>query len=176
MLLADTPGHAKLRRHAFTQLRSNSLTGIIFVVDAANLSAERRDDEAISGLADAASYLHDILLELQILATRSKSGKIRRVPVLVAANKMDLFTALPVTLVRSSLEAEIGRQRETRAKGIAQDGQDEESDVLGGDLNDKFKFDAMDEWGVEVEVIGGNVEGTDDKETEKWWDWVAQQL
>ncbi|KAF2671545.1 P-loop containing nucleoside triphosphate hydrolase protein [Microthyrium microscopicum] len=173
LLLVDTPGHAKLRRHAFTALENSTspLSGIIFVVDAANLSSERRDDESISGLSDSASYLHDILLALQkTSATRKKPLKL-----LVAANKMDVFTALPVSMVKGVLEGEIARTRETRARGLATDGAEEETDILGEDLGVKFRFDVLEEFGVEVEVIGGNVEG-DELETEKWWDWVARLL
>lgn len=82
----------------------SKLRGVIFVVDTAALS----EDEA---LRDTATYLHDVLLILQKRAQKKgkSSPKIAmEVPVLVAANKQDLFTALPPNSVRERL-TEIGR-------------------------------------------------------------------
>jgi signal recognition particle receptor subunit beta len=98
-LLSDTPGHGKLRHFATTQLANpTNVRGIIFVVDAASVAEE-------AGLNETAEYLHDVLLALQKRytgATTSKGPK--EIPVLVAANKMDLFTALPPHLVAQQLE------------------------------------------------------------------------
>ena len=104
--LLDTPGHGKLRHHALSILDGSSssssnnntaatLRGLIFVVDAAALSSA-------TGLTEAATYLYDVLLALQRRHTGSRSSKgPAGLGVLVAANKMDLFTALPGGLVLS---------------------------------------------------------------------------
>ncbi|XHG02821.1 hypothetical protein AWENTII_006147 [Aspergillus wentii] len=167
----DTPGHGKLRgAQGITQLRlmSNStdmktkLRGIIFVVDTAALS----DDGT---LRDAATYLHEILSILQKRALKkgkAASKAAMELPVLVAANKQDLFTALPPGSVREKLEAEIDRIRKSRSKGLmdasADTGVDEgDDDILGNDnAQDTFSFKLLeDEVGVKVDVVGGGCQG-----------------
>ena len=161
-------------------------TGIIFVVDAANLAA---GTTAAGGLSDTASYLHDALLALQRQHSRGKSSKSRELPFLVAANKGDLFTALPAPLVKAALEGEIGRIRESRARGLAEvervgeglgsgeEGVREEEEALGGTTEGKFEFGVMKEWDVHVDVVGGSVTGEGESgDVEEWWDWVAAQL
>lgn len=119
----DTPGHGKLRdSQGLAQLQSMANTkdpnlrvrAVVFAVDTAALS----QDEV---LRDTANYLHDVLLALQQRAL-SKGKHAERVaeevPVLVAANKQDLFTALPPGSVREKLEAEIDRIRKSRSKGL----------------------------------------------------------
>jgi len=188
--LTDTPGHAKLRHFAFDLLQRKTATptGIIFVVDAADLTSASGDGS--TRLREAALYLHDILLQLQKNYTQSKTSKSNRIPVLIAANKMDLFTALPESMVRSSLEAEITRLRSTRSKGLAtvgrankgeglesnvvQDGNDDEGDILGGDPSGKFDFSLMNDYNVDISLRSGSVEG--DVGVSKWWEWISEQL
>lgn len=163
-------------------------TGIIFVVDAANLAT---GTAAVGGLSDTASYLHDTLLALQRQHSRGKSSKSREVAFLVAANKGDLFTALPAPLVRAALEGEIGKIRETRIRGLAGvervgeglgsgDGsvkEEEEEEALGGTAEGKFEFGVMKEWDVHVDVVDGSVMGEGESgDVEDWWDWIAAQL
>ena len=154
------------------------MKGLIFVVDAATLSA---GDE---GLRQTADYLHDILLLLQ---KRRAGGKgvntLKEIPVLIAANKMDLFTALPAALVKSSLESEITKVRTSRSKGLLDSGigmgdglDDEKDDWLGEMGSTDFKFAQMEEFDVQVEVIGGNVVGSDGATVDKWWRWVSERL
>jgi signal recognition particle receptor subunit beta len=116
-LLHDTPGHGKLRHFATSQLvNPTNLHGIIFVVDAATIAEE-------PGLNESAEYLHDVLLALQKRYTGAKTSKgPKEIPVLVAANKLDLFTALPPHLVKISLEKEISEVRRRRAKGLKDSG------------------------------------------------------
>ncbi|KAI1344243.1 signal recognition particle receptor beta subunit-domain-containing protein [Xylariaceae sp. FL0016] len=182
-LLLDTPGHGKLRHHALAHLApakqlkpgaesAKTLRGLVYVLDAAAL------DET---LADAAAYLYDVLLALQ---RRTGSGKTSRTPnavhVLIAANKLDLFTALPASLVRSNLEAELGRIRQSRSKGLLDSGvgiddigSEEQDGWLGEYGSEKFSFSQMRESDIEVEVLGGSVlEGTVDK----WWDWITSRI
>ncbi|KAI1375806.1 P-loop containing nucleoside triphosphate hydrolase protein [Hypoxylon crocopeplum] len=172
-LLVDTPGHGKLRnQHAMTQIASSTLRGIVYVLDAASL-----DD----CLADAAAYLYDVLLTLQ---KRTGAGKTSKTPnaihVLIAANKLDLFTALPASLVKSNLEAELGRIRQSRSKGLLDSGvgtdevgSEEQDGWLGEYGSEKFTFGQMGEFDIEVDVVGGSVlEG----KVDKWWDWISEQI
>ncbi|KAJ1335261.1 signal recognition particle receptor subunit beta [Microdochium nivale] len=192
-LLLDSPGHPKLRNQALAPiLAANSssknqnsssstaaaaspstLRGIVYVVDAATL-----DDL----LAPAAAYLYDVLLALQRRASSSSSSSRapRPIPVLVAANKSDLFTALPASLVRSQLESEITRVRSFRSKGMLDSGVgvddigSEENDAwLGAYGTDKFTFAQMREFDIDVDVVAGSVlEG----EVDKWWQWIAERI
>ncbi|KAL4869972.1 hypothetical protein BDV12DRAFT_166744 [Aspergillus spectabilis] len=188
----DTPGHGKLRgSQGLSELQSMStskdtkakLRGILFMVDTAAIS----ETEA---LRDAASYLYDVLLFLQKRALgrgKSSAKAAAEIPVLIAANKQDLFTALPPGSVREKLEAEIDTIRKSKSKGLmdasadAGDGEGED-DILGSyDLKDTFNFKAFeDEIGVNVEVVGGAIK--DDKGDEvgvgvrRWEEWIGQCL
>lgn len=179
-LLVDTPGHGKLRYHALDTITNpQNLRGIIFIVDAANLSA---GDE---GLHQASEYLHDILLLLQKRISGLKSSKVQKdIPVLIAANKMDLFTARPAALVKSTLEAEITKIRSSRSKGLLDSGigmgdvaEVEDSDDWLGEMgSSNFKFNQMGEFNVAVEVMGGSILGSNEPEVDKWWNWIGQRL
>jgi signal recognition particle receptor subunit beta len=165
------------------------LTGIIFVVDAADLLSSSGDGSS-AGLRESASYLHDLLLELQKQYSQAKTSKVKEIPILVAANKMDLFTALPDHLVKSSLEAEITRLRAIRSKGLASIGRankgeglesaagdgmnDEEGEVLGGNTGGKFDLSLMGDYRIDVMVKGGSVIG--DVGASNWWEWIASNL
>ncbi|KAL0932271.1 srp receptor beta subunit [Colletotrichum truncatum] len=180
-LLVDTPGHGKLRNYAMAKLAGGSsdkskLKAIVFMVDAAAIS----ENEV---LAPTASYLYEVLLGLQKRAASSKSSKPPApVPVLVAANKVDLFTALPGALVKSSLEAEITRIRSSRSKGLLDSGvgiddvgSEENDDWLGAYGTEKFTFDQLREFDVEVDVAAGNVSGSGPG-ADKWWAWIAERI
>jgi signal recognition particle receptor subunit beta len=179
-LLLDTPGHGKLRHFASSQLANPSnVRGIVFVVDAASIAEE-------AGLNEAAEYLHDVLLALQKRYTSAKTSKgPKEIPVLLAANKMDLFTALPPHLVRVSLEKAISQVRKSRAKGLKdsgvamggdEDGIDEERDWLGEGGEGAFQFQQMEEVGTSVAVLGGNVLGADGSDVKSWFEWIAEHL
>ncbi|KAK3302608.1 uncharacterized protein B0T15DRAFT_543355 [Chaetomium strumarium] len=202
-LLVDTPGHPKLRNQALSRLAATTptitlpstssssssssseinrskLKAVIFLVDAAALA-----DSDSGALAATAEYLYDVLLTLQKrFHRRTGSRAPASVPVLVAANKLDLFTALPAALVKSNLEAELARIRKARSKGLldsgvggddAAGGVDELDNWLGGIGNEKFTFKEMMEFDVEVEVIGGNVIG-DGPGADKWWKWIGERI
>ncbi|KAB5523104.1 srp receptor beta subunit [Coniochaeta sp. 2T2.1] len=182
-LLVDTPGHGKLRAQTLARLghtkddkkASSRLKAVVFVLDAA-------DVDTLS--TDGAEYLYDLLLSLQ---KRTGSGKTSRaphaIPVLIAANKLDLFTALPAALVRSRLETELGRIRKTRSKGLLEasvgtdevDAPEEGDDWLGEFGSEKFAFSQMREFDVEVDVMGGNVLG-EGPGVGKWWSWIADKI
>ncbi|RMZ73548.1 signal recognition particle receptor beta subunit [Pyrenophora seminiperda CCB06] len=180
-LLLDTPGHGKLRHYATSQLADpKNIRAIIFVVDAAQLSNE-------PDLNEAAEYLHDILLSLQKRYTNATSSKgPKEIPVLIAANKMDLFTALPPHLVKDMLEKTITVVRGNRAKALRDAGAaltggdedvDEEKEWLGEGGEGSFTFEQMAESGTSVKVIGGSVvKGKEEEDMSGWWEWVAEQL
>lgn len=188
-LLLDSPGHPKLRNQALAPIAASgtttttgasaapssatSLRGIIYVLDAGTL-----DDL----LAPAAAYLYDVLLALQKRAsTASTSSRAPKpIPVLVAANKADLFTALPASLVRTNLEAEIMRIRSFKSKGMLDSGVgvddigSEDNDAwLGAYGTDKFTFAQMREFDIEVDVVAGSVK---EGKADKWWEWIAERI
>ncbi|KAK8095814.1 signal recognition particle receptor beta subunit [Apiospora kogelbergensis] len=172
-LLVDTPGHGKLRNFAMDSLvAKDGLRGIVFMLDAATL------DE---NLAATANYLYEVLLALQKRVSSSKTSKaVTVINVLIAANKSDLFTALPATLVKSNLEAELGRIRKSRSKGLLASGvgiddvdNEENDDWLGEYGSEKFTFGQMQEFNLEVDIIGGSVS---EAKVDKWWHWVSERL
>lgn len=153
------------------------------MVDAADISTS----SATAGnepLRQAAEYLHDLLLLLQKRSTSSKSTRVpKELPVLVAANKLDLFTALPAPLVKLALESEITKVRSSRGKGLLDSGIGmndldigDEKEWLGDGGEGKFEFSQMEEVNVSVIVAGGNVLGTDGPDVKHWWDWIGSNL
>jgi len=132
-------------------------------------------------LRQTADYLHDVLLVLQKRVGTKAAKALKEVPVLIAANKMDLFTALPVALVKSSLEGEITKVRISRSKGLLDSGigmddaDDEKDDWLGEMGSKEFKFSQMEEFDIAIEVAGGNVLG-DGPIVDKWWKWISERL
>jgi len=117
--------------------------GVVFVVDA---SAQE--------WSDTAEYLYGVLLRLQLLQD-APGNKREVIPVLVACNKSDLFTALPAGRIRSVLEGEVEKVREGRSKGIVGVGEEEEEvEVLGG--VGRFTFESLEELGVKVVFKGAS--------------------
>ncbi len=175
-MIIDTPGHGKLRlEEALSLVQNPSLRGIIFVVDSSVL-----DSSDSSASRDTAVYLHDALLTLQ---RRKTGGKIKTdVSVLIAANKQDLFTALPTGAVRERLQAEIERVRVSRSKGLSTVGEDTdadaEEDILGGGGEEKFSFKLMaDEYEIGIDVVGGAVKGEEaGKGVRRWEEWIGSCL
>lgn len=183
----DTPGHGKLRvsqglaeLHTMSQSKDikTKLRGVVFMVDTAALV-----DEVT--LRDTATYLHDVLLVLQKRAKNGSSSKrTTEIPVLVAANKQDLFTALPPGSVKEKLEAEIDRIRKSKNKGLlnaADTGLEDEEEILANDDQETFTFKLLgDETGLKVEVVGGAVKG-DQQEmfgsgVRRWEEWIGMCL
>lgn len=183
-LLSDTPGHGKLRYYALDSIiKPQNLKGIIFLIDAANVSTGT-GGLGNEGLREAAEYLHDVLLLLQRRATTSKTSRApKEMPVLIAANKLDLFTALPAALVKTALESEITNVRSSKAKGLLDSGigigdadVGEEKDWLGDGGVGKFDLSQMEQVNVPVTVLGGNVLGADGADVARWWDWIGSKL
>lgn len=173
-LLVDTPGHGKLRNVPMGKLdRTEKLKAVVFLVDAAAIG----EPEV---LAPTAAYLYDVLLFLQKRATTAKVKA--SIPILIAANKMDLFTALPSTLVKTNLEAELTRIRASRSKGLLDSGvgsddigSEEQDSWLGEYGSSKFTFSQLQEFDIDVDVLPGNVTG-DGPGADKWWWWIAQRV
>ncbi|KAK2788214.1 hypothetical protein FQN52_006753 [Onygenales sp. PD_12] len=189
--LRDTPGHGKLRASqgiesldalSSTKKATSGVRGVIFMLDSATLS---QSDEL---LRDAAKYLHDVLMTLQkrVYSNGSRiSKKIANIPVLVAANKQDLFTALPPGSVKSRLESEIEKIRQSTRKGLLDvsvgASAEEEQDMLGGDEDDgPFTFQLLEEQiGIKVDVVGGAVKSDDGdlgSGIRRWEEWVGMCL
>jgi signal recognition particle receptor subunit beta len=185
--VCDTPGHGKLRvSQGLAELHTMAsskdvmtrLRGVIFMVDTAALVDE-------TTLRDTATYLHDVLLVLQKRAKNGSSSKrTTEIPVLVAANKQDLFTALPPGSVREKLEAEIERIRLSKNNGLldaADTGLEDDEEIIGNDENEAFSFKLLEhEVGVKVEVVGGAVKGDQQEEfgsgVRRWEEWVGMCL
>lgn len=174
-LLVDTPGHGKLRNIPLAKLaRTEKLKGIVFMVDAAALGEQET-------VAPTAAYLYDVLLFLQ--KKGSEKGKTKAsIPLLIASNKMDLFTALPAALVKSQLEGELSRIRASRSKGLLDSGvgvddvgSEDQDSWLGEYGSEKFSFSQMAEFDIDVDVSPGCV--TSDKpDVDKWWCWMAERV
>lgn len=174
-LLIDTPGHGKLRNLAMAKLTdAEKLKGVVFMVDAAALGEQET-------LAPTAAYLYDVLLYLQ-RKTNSKGKNKASIPILIAANKMDLFTALPANLVKSQLETELSRIRASKSKGLLDSGvgvdeidSEDQDSWLGEYGSEKFSFQQMGEFDIDVEVVPGTVT-TEGGDVDKWWWWMAQRV
>jgi signal recognition particle receptor subunit beta len=174
--MIDTPGHGKLRSEAaLSQIQNPALRGVIYVVDSSAL-----DSNDSSTSQDTAVFLHDTLLALQ---RKTVAGKTKaKIPVLIAANKQDLFTALPAGAVRERLQAEIERVRVSKSKGLSTVGQDAdaqvEEDILGGGGEEKFSFKLMaEEYDISIDVVGGAVKGEEaGKGVKRWEEWIGACL
>ena len=183
-LLADTPGHGKLRHHAFDGItKPENLKGIIFMVDAADEPLANSESSS-EGQRPAAEYLHDLLLVLQKRSTNSKTSKApQELPLLIAVNKLDLFTALPAPFVKKTLEKEITKIRNSRNKGLLDSGVGmngidigEDKEWLGEVGDGGFEFLQMEEFNVPISVAGGNVLGSEGPDVARWWDWIGSNL
>ena len=176
-LLVDTPGHGKLRYHALDRLANpDSISGVIHCVDASNLSTE------VGGIHEAASYLYVVLLKLQSHAGLLHKSKARRMPVLIAANKMDLFTAVPLAKLQSDLETEIARFRASTSRGLLDSAVHEtmylggEQGWLGGSGKPDFTFSQLQELNIDVTVLEGSAAGENGANVSQWRDWVEANV
>ena len=152
------------------------------MVDSASLA----DSNDAGSLKDTCSYLHDVLLYLQRRKTRKGSRKKSDVCLLIAANKQDLFQALPEGAVKQRLENGIERMRQSQRSGLHDVGDDrdyEDTDnvLLEGIAKEgqPFTFQHFeDECGIQVKVLGGATR--DDEEmgrgTDKWTSWIGSNL
>lgn len=164
------------------------LRGVIFMVDTAALD-NSAEGEMI--LRDTASYLHDVLLILQQRALgkgKSSTKRDAEIPVLIAGNKQDLFTALPAGSVKGKLEGEIDRVRKGRGKGLVDvsvdaqgDNADDEEEFLGDDDGKGiFTFKLLEQVGIKVDIVGGAVKGDEGEDigngVKRWEEWIGMCL
>jgi signal recognition particle receptor subunit beta len=101
--VVDIPGHHsskhKLERHLVDAL------AVVFVLDAADMSPHR---------TDAADLLYEVLFHPSVAK--------RRVPILIACNKMDLEDqAYSVDFIKRTLEKQLETMRRTKTARIGQD-------------------------------------------------------
>lgn len=172
--LLDTPGHGKLRLDfSFPRLNDPHLKGVIFLVDSATLESDA------TTLRDAAAYLYDVLLHLQKRKkAKSRTGQ-SMMHVLIAANKQDLFTALPAASVKERLEMEIENVKQSRTRGVAgiqAESTPDEEDLLGGAGGEHFRFKMLEDedYDITVEVAGGAIRGEEaGKGVRRWEEWIG---
>ncbi|KAK9492909.1 signal recognition particle receptor beta subunit-domain-containing protein [Lipomyces doorenjongii] len=174
--LIDTPGHQKLRHGMFSALQiaqaARTIHGVLYVVDASAMSRPEQ-------LREAAEYLYDILR----ITERVRGGT----DVLVAANKSELFTAVPAKRLRTLLETELDKIRESRAKSVGKvgagsdkhdsdDGDEDDGAVVGGSgwlgrRGEKGSF-RLEDLETDVMVIDGSV---DNGKIHPWIAWMEER-
>lgn len=127
----DCPGLAKLRNLTVSELQS--ALKVVFMVDAASPKT----------LSEAAPALYEVLL----IAEK------RQVPVLIAANKYDLFSTVSVKKVRKALETEINAIRESKQRNL-NDASTLEPDEHWLGTDEPFEFEHLE---TPVEILEGSV-------------------
>jgi len=121
--------------------------GIIFVIDSATCAKNWRS---------IAEYLYDIFSNKHV--TKQK------IPVLVACNKNDLLTALPVDNIQTALENEINRLRATRTAALEHQDSPEDVEFLGYE-NEHFKFEHLEN---RVEFLSCSAEKSEINNVKEW--------
>ncbi|EPS38340.1 hypothetical protein H072_7962 [Dactylellina haptotyla CBS 200.50] len=173
--LKDTPGHPKLRSFALTTITdpTASCLGIVYMLDSAAIIAQPR-------LTDTVEYLYELLLAVQkrytVLSETTTTAE--PIPLLIACNKNDLFTALPSAKISSQLQSELGRMKETKRKGLLNAGAGENDDedleqVLGDDRSDQITWEGLREFGVDVSLQSGSIKSGS---VGGWTSWVSECL
>ncbi|KAF3220971.1 hypothetical protein TWF106_006567 [Orbilia oligospora] len=173
--LKDTPGHPKLRSTAMNTIiqPAESCIGVVYVLDSAVLSTQAR-------ITDTTGYLYELLLAIQkryaVLSESNTSTE--PIPLLIACNKNDLFTALPSTKISNLLQTELSRMKETKRKGLlgagAGENDDEDLDlVLGDEASDQITWEGLKEFGVEISIQSGSVKSGN---IDGWKSWMAACL
>ncbi|KAK9481118.1 signal recognition particle receptor beta subunit-domain-containing protein [Lipomyces japonicus] len=166
-ILIDTPGHQKLRHGFFDALRiaqaAKTAKGVVFVIDAGAVSRPEK-------LREAAEYLYDVLQ----ITEKTRGG----IDILVAANKSELFTAVPAKRLRSLFETELDKIRKSRAKSVGKvggekQGQNENEEVddaeWPGDHDKQLKLEDLES---EITVIDGSVARVN---TDGWIRWMEER-
>lgn len=152
--IIDCPGNEKLSQSTLKLISESNLKAVVFVIDAA---------DGLEAIKESAKSLVPIL----------EITESSLVPVLIAANKFDLFSAISVTKITSLLEQEISELRDTRQQTVSSSEDDNwngnEKEFLGVD-GKKFEFSDLES---EVEVLDGSVKTG---RTQKWDSWLGQFL
>eukprot|EP00897_Mesotaenium_endlicherianum_P006380 jgi/Mesen1/5770/ME000292S04832 len=116
--VVDLPGHPRLRPKVDAVLPHTR--AIVFVIDALDFMPNLRAN---------AEFLYEVLTKRMVAS--------RKIPVLLACNKMDKVTAHSVDFIRKQLEKEIDKLRASRS---AISDADLTSEVLLGTEGESFKF------------------------------------
>ncbi|KAI9294448.1 P-loop containing nucleoside triphosphate hydrolase protein [Neoconidiobolus thromboides FSU 785] len=125
MKIIDVPGHDKLRAQLINKYE-NSIKGIVFMIDA--FSATRN-------IIKVSEALYDILSQPFVIENS--------LPILIIANKSDLATSISIPRLKSLLESEIDKQRESKSSSLMEslgEENEEQSNVFLGYENKKFEF------------------------------------
>ncbi|KAF9583162.1 hypothetical protein BGW38_010120 [Lunasporangiospora selenospora] len=146
--MVDIPGHERLR-FKFTEFMPVA-RAIVFVVDSATVARQTRL---------LAEYLYDIL--------SNKFTQDEKIPILVACNKSDLLTAFKKDRIKSSLEAEINKLRQTRTAALDTQESDGNENVFLGFEGQDFTFEDLEN---DVEFVECSASR---KNTEHIKDWIA---
>jgi signal recognition particle receptor subunit beta len=101
--LVDVPGHASMRDKLAAHLKEAA--GVVFLVDAVDITPHR---------TEAAEVLYDILT--------NRSVQQRRMPVLIACNKMDMdMEAHTKEFITKTLNKQLDTMRKTKTAGIGKE-------------------------------------------------------
>ncbi|KAK9466631.1 signal recognition particle receptor beta subunit-domain-containing protein [Lipomyces arxii] len=159
-VLVDSPGHQKLRHYMFSTLDTSTtartMHGIVFVVDASAMSRPEK-------LREAAEYLGAILRK----TNRRRGGA----DILVAANKSELFTAVPAKRLKTLMENELDKLAKSKANSVM--GVDADTGVDDDEYMQlqigEFKFEACES---EVTFLDGSIETG---KIESWLEWMTEK-
>ncbi|TQS34276.1 hypothetical protein Golomagni_05347 [Golovinomyces magnicellulatus] len=174
--LVDTPGHEKLRHNSLQNITNlPNLRGIMYFVDASRIKTDK------DYLRTTTSYLYEILLLLKRKAEEGNYSK--EIQVLIAASKMDLFTAIPAAYVQKTLEQEISRLRDSKLNGLldteiasGHETEDVKDEWLGEKGSNLFQFSQIKELdNISIEICGGHVIG-EEAQIERWLSWISDRL
>lgn len=156
--LVDCPGNEKLQQFTVQELRLGNTKAAVFVVDAA------AGPEQIKKAAPAL---------LTVLELTNKEGE-EPIPVLIAVNKFDQFSALSVNKVTALLESELTQLRDSKSQGLMSstetDGFEDDSQFQLGVPGQPFKFTDLE--GVVGVVDGSALVGRLDK----WENWLEEEI
>lgn len=89
-------------------------------------------------------------------------------------------------MVKTKLEEEIAKVRQSKSKGVIDSGidvddnpgGDDEQNWLGEYGSGDFRFSQMEEHGIDIKVMGGNVKGEGDQagHIDGWWVWIGENI
>lgn len=98
--LIDVPGHERVRNKYFHN-NKDTARGILFLIDSVNFPREIRD---------VAECMYDLLA--------NRTMQKNKVSVMVACNKQDVATAKSDKVIKSQLEKELNKLRQTRSAAL----------------------------------------------------------
>lgn len=98
--LIDIPGHERVRAKYLYNHKDNA-RGLVFLIDSVNFPREIRD---------VAEYMYDLLA--------NRTMQKNKMSILVACNKQDLTTAKSNNVIKTQLEKELNKLRQTRSAAL----------------------------------------------------------